>query len=88
MLFAILMLTVQVADGVNASGTLRILRLRSDCGRRVWPSCVGSSGAHARAATADTDNRVGDVGAAALAEGLKASKLLTELWLGEGGPGV
>ena len=37
---------------------------------------------HARAAAAGADNEIGAVGAAALAEGVKASRTLTELWLG------
>ena len=34
-----------------------------------------------RAAAAVADNQIGDVGAAALAEGVKASRTLTELYL-------
>ena len=37
---------------------------------------------HARAAAAGADNEIGDVGAAALAEGVKASRTLTILNLG------
>jgi hypothetical protein len=37
--------------------------------------------ADVRAAAAGADNKIGDVGAAALAEGVKASRTLTELHL-------
>ena len=48
--------------------------------------CVGPSSRagsdHARAAAAGAANQIGAVGAAALAEGVKASRTLTELYLG------
>ena len=53
----------------------------------VGPSSRAGS-VHARAAAAGADNQIGDVGATALAEGVKASGTLTILYLsGECGRG-
>ena len=55
----------------------------------AWDRARARSSADARAAAAGADNQIGDVGAAALAEGVKASRTLTELNLrGECGRGV
>ena len=48
----------------------------------AWDRARARGSVHARAAAAGAGNQIGGVGAAALAEGVRASRTLTELYLG------
>jgi hypothetical protein len=52
----------------------------ADCARLLTPAPANCN-AHERAAVAGADNQIGEVGAAALAESVKASGTLTKLTL-------
>jgi hypothetical protein len=69
---------VRIAEGVKASRTLTTMG--SKCGLRRGDE--SSSAVLTRAAMAVAGNGIGDLGAAALAEGMKESGSLTELRLG------
>ncbi len=70
-----------LAEGVKASGTLTVLLLSGELRPGASDRAPRGHSSRAHAASDDAGNQIGDVGAAALAEGVTVSRTLTELSL-------